>query len=62
MKLQLLIALVGLFAVTVSGLATQKAVIVSYPNETPDSVVSQAIDAIREAVSRETEWIACVLG
>jgi hypothetical protein len=50
MKLHLLLFLLGLLAVTASAVATQKAVIVSYPNETPDSVVNQAMDAIREAV------------
>ena len=53
MKLQLLLPLLGLLAVIVSGIATQKAVIVSYPNDTPDSVVNQAMDAVREAVSLE---------
>ena len=51
MKFQLLLSLLGLLAVTVSGIATQKAVIVSYPNDTPDSVVNQAMDAVRESVS-----------
>jgi hypothetical protein len=51
MKFQLLLSLLGLLAVTASGIATQKAVIVSYPNDTPDSVVNQAMDAVREAVS-----------
>ena len=53
MKLQLLLPLLGLLAVIASGIATQKAVIVSYPNDTPDSVVNQAMDAVREAVSLE---------
>jgi hypothetical protein len=53
MKLQLLLYLLGLLAVTASGLATQKAVIISYPNETPDSVISQAMDAVREAVGKK---------
>jgi hypothetical protein len=51
MKFQLLLSLLSLLAVTVSGIATQKAVIVSYPNDTPDSVVNQAMDAVRDAVS-----------
>lgn len=54
MKLQILLFLLSLLAVAASALATQKAVIVSYPNETPDSVVSQAMDAVREAVSLES--------
>jgi hypothetical protein len=53
MKFQLLLTLLGLLSVIASGIATQKAVIVSYPNDTPDSVVNQAMDAIREAVSLE---------
>ena len=56
MKLQLLLSLLGLLAVTTSGIAIQKAVIVSYPNDTPDSVVNQAMDAVREAVSLENSW------
>lgn len=51
MRIQLVLSLLGLFAVTASAVATQKAVIVSYPDDTPDSVVNQAIDAVREAVS-----------
>ena len=43
--LVVLIATCGAYAV-----AAQKAVVVSYPNDTPDSVLSQAKDAIREAV------------
>ena len=53
MKFQLLLSLLGLLAVTTSGIAIQKAVIVSYPKDTPDSVVNQAMDAVREAVSLE---------
>ena len=56
MKLQLLLSLLGLLAVTASGIATQKAVIVSYPNDTPDSVVNQAMDTVREAVGLQNNW------
>ena len=51
MKFQILVSLLGLLAVTASTISTQKAVIVSYPSETPDSVINQAMDAIRGAVS-----------
>ena len=51
MKVAILLSLLGMLVVTVSAVASQKAVIISYPNETPDSVVNQAMDAIREAVS-----------
>lgn len=51
MKLQILISLLGLLAITASAVATQKAVIVSYPSGTPDSIVNQAMDAVRGAVS-----------
>jgi hypothetical protein len=51
MKLPVLISLLGLLVATASAVVSQKAVIVSYPNETPDFVVNQAMDAIREAVS-----------
>jgi hypothetical protein len=60
MKLQLLLSLLGLLAITASGLATQKAVIVSYPNETPDSVISRAMDAVREAVGQKCSHISRV--
>jgi hypothetical protein len=50
MKLPVLISLLGLLVATASAVVSQKAVIVSYPNETPDFVVNQAMDAIREAV------------
>jgi hypothetical protein len=51
MKLPILLSLLCLLIATASAVVSQKAVIVSYPNETPDSVVNQAMDAIREAVS-----------
>lgn len=41
--------LVCLFALTAVALAPQKAVIVTYPEDTPDSVLDQAKDAIRKA-------------
>jgi hypothetical protein len=56
MKLQILLSLLGLLAITASSIATQKAVIVSYPNDTPDSVVNQAMDAVRKAVSLQDNW------
>jgi hypothetical protein len=56
MKLQILFSLLGLLAITASSIATQKAVIVSYPNDTPDSVVNQAMDAVRKAVSLQDNW------
>jgi Mrp family chromosome partitioning ATPase len=46
------IAFLSVLALATAALAAtvpQKAVIVSYPDETPDSVVNQAMDAIREA-------------
>jgi hypothetical protein len=41
--------LVCLFALAVVAVAPQKAVIVTYPEGTPDSVMDQAKDAIRQA-------------
>ena len=41
--------LVCLFALTVIAVAPQKAVIVTYPENTPDSVMDQAKDTIRKA-------------
>ena len=51
MKLALFTFMLGLLAITATALAPQKAVIVSYPGETPDWVVEKAMDAVREAVS-----------
>ncbi|KAF2471288.1 uncharacterized protein BDR25DRAFT_285781 [Lindgomyces ingoldianus] len=42
----LLLALLAAFAMAV---APQKSVVISYPKDTPQSVVDQAMDAIREA-------------
>lgn len=42
-----LFALLAAFALAV---APQKPVIVSYPNDTPQSVIDQAMDAIKKAV------------
>ncbi|KAI9836245.1 MAG: hypothetical protein M1819_001582 [Sarea resinae] len=52
MKLVFLLCLVAFLAVAVSGSASQKDVIVTYPNDTPSSVMAQAMDAIRSAVSK----------
>jgi hypothetical protein len=50
MKLHLFIyLLVSLFALATVAVAPQKAVIVTYPEGTPDSVMNQAKDAIRKA-------------
>jgi Mrp family chromosome partitioning ATPase len=50
MKLLLLTYLLGcLFALTVFAIAPQKAVVVTYPEDTPDSVMDQAKDTIRKA-------------
>ena len=46
------ISIFSILAMTTAALAVaspQKAVIVSYPNDTPDSVVDQAKDAIKAA-------------
>jgi len=51
MKFQLYILLIALIAAFgVCAAPVQKAVIVSYPNDTPNSVLDQAKDAIRAAV------------
>lgn len=56
MKFQLLLFVSCLLAVSASAVVTQKAVIVSYPSDTPDSIVVQAMDAVREAVSTRFRW------
>jgi len=48
-----IVALLTLFAacaLSATTKAAQKAVIVSYPDDTPDFIVSQAMDVIRAAV------------
>lgn len=51
MKFYLHILFVVLLAAFAYAAAPQKQVVVSYPNDTPDSVVEQAKAAVREAVS-----------
>jgi hypothetical protein len=48
MKLAIISAL-AMSAVVLGAQLPQKAVIVSYPNDTPDSVLNQAKDAIKAA-------------
>jgi hypothetical protein len=48
MKLAI-ISVLALGAVVLGAQMPQKAVIVSYPNDTPDSVLNQAKDAIKAA-------------
>jgi hypothetical protein len=48
MKLSILSTL-AMAAVVLGAQQPQKAVIVSYPNDTPDSIVVQAMDAIKAA-------------
>lgn len=50
MRFHLLIfPVIALFAAGASAITAQKAVIVTYPDDTPDSVLTQAMDAIRDA-------------
>lgn len=50
MKLSILSVLLAIFASAVLGLAPQKAVVVTYPSDTPEGVITQAKDAVRAAV------------
>ena len=50
MKLTILSTLLVIFASAVLGLAPQKAVVVTFPQDTPEDVISQAKDAVRAAV------------
>ena len=50
MKIILLSVLLAFLAVAVSGSVLQKQVVVSYPKDTPDSIIAQAKDAITAAV------------
>ena len=49
MKFYILSLLLALLAITVSAIAPQKAIIITYPKHTPDSVVQDAMKAIKEA-------------
>lgn len=49
MKLFSLLPVLALASVTMAVVQPQKSVIVSYPDNTPDSVVDQAKDAIKAA-------------
>ena len=50
MKLTISLLLIALLAAFAAAAAPHKPVIVSYPNDTPQSVVEQAMEAIRKAV------------
>ena len=50
MKLALNVVFLAVFAVLAAAVAPQKPVIVSYPQDTPQSVLDQAMEAIRKAV------------
>jgi len=49
MKLSFSLISVAFLAISAMAVAPQKAVIVSYPDATPDSIVNHAMDVIREA-------------
>jgi hypothetical protein len=62
MKLNIL-PLLALVAVASAVTQPQKSYIISYPNDTPDSVVYQAMDAIKAAggmITHEYKLIKCV--
>ena len=44
-----ILSMLACAAVAIAVVQPQKAVIVSYPEDTPDSVVEKAMDAIKEA-------------
>lgn len=63
MKLSILSTLT-MAAAVLGAQQAQKAVIVSYPNDTPDSIVNQAMDAIKSAggmITHEYKLIKYVL-
>ncbi|KNG50345.1 protease propeptide inhibitor [Stemphylium lycopersici] len=49
MRFAILSVLVALFATFVMATAPHRAVIISWPNDTPDEIVEQSKDAIRKA-------------
>jgi hypothetical protein len=50
MNLFRIIALLGFLVTAALGVAVQKQVVITYPENTPDSVLNQAKEAIIEAV------------
>lgn len=52
MKLSFISIAVALLTLAGAAAAPDKQVIITYPNDTPDSVLKQAKDAIRAAVGR----------
>lgn len=50
MRFFLLTLLVGILVICASALAPQKAILVTYPNDTPGSVIDEAKKTIEEAV------------
>lgn len=49
MKSYIFSLFLAVLAITVSAVAPQKAVLISYPQDTPDSVLKEAMNAIEEA-------------
>ncbi|EMD59470.1 hypothetical protein GGP41_009323 [Bipolaris sorokiniana] len=49
MRTALIPLVVALFATVAMGLAPQRSVIISWPNDTPDEIVEQSKEAIRKA-------------
>ncbi|ORY10565.1 hypothetical protein BCR34DRAFT_485403 [Clohesyomyces aquaticus] len=62
MRFALFSFLVALLAVCVMAVAPQKSVIISYPGNTPQSVVDKAMDAIREAGGQITHTYTIIKG
>jgi len=60
MKFTLHLLLIALFVVFVCASAPQKQIIVSYPKNTPDHIVEEAMAEIRKAVSRVSiyDWVS----
>ena len=50
MRFFLAALLIGLLVVCATAVAPQKSVIFTYPSETPDHVIDEAMSAIQEAV------------
>lgn len=50
MKFTIVSAVLAIFASAVLGLAPQKAVVVTYPQDTPEDVISKAKEVVRAAV------------
>ena len=61
MKLSVISVLLATLALGVNGIATQKQVLITYPNDTPEATLSEAKSSIEKAVSLHDDLISSKL-